>query len=406
MSHRTIPITSQTHLILESVAGDLVLKGWGREDMQLNGDNELFSMEDDSDRIQVNCRADLSLTVPHQLNVTLHNLGGDGSLSNLTGDLEIGKVGGDLSLRDVNQARIEGIAGDLLAKHIRGDLTIRNLGGDCVVSDLDQQLSTKGTGGDLLVSEVGGGIDAAASGDIHARFSPVPWQTYALESQGDMYIQVPSDCHATFLIHSQQESITLQIGDDAKRIQGKETTFEVGEGGPQIQLSAAGEVTLSDTTGQWSPELTFDADLKGLAGQITQQTSAQIQDQLSTLEKHLEQHLSGVAKSLEGLDLPPEKIAHIQSKIEGASQRAAQKVQKATRKAEAKLEKHIAQAQKKARRQRPPFNLDEFLSQQEHAPQSATDEERLMILNMLQEKKITAEQAEDLLSALEGGQDQ
>jgi hypothetical protein len=33
----------------------------------------------------------------------------------------------------------------------------------------------------------------------------------------------------------------------------------------------------------------------------------------------------------------------------------------------------------------------------------ATDEERMAILKMLQEKKITAEDAEKLLSALEGG---
>lgn len=406
MPRQTIPITTQTRLTLESVAGDLVLKGWGREDMQLNGQNELTSIDDDGERIQVECRGDLILTVPHQLSVSLHNLGGDGSLSNLAGELKIEKVGGDLSLRDVNQTSVEGVGGDLLAKHIRGDLTILNLGGDGVVSDLDQQLSAKGIAGDLLIDEVGGGIDAVASGDIHARFSPVPWQMYALEARGDLYIRVPENAHGRFSIRSQQKSIILHIHDDTERIQEKETTLEMGEGGPRIQLSAAGEVTLSDSTGEWSPELTFHADFEGLAGQITRQTSAQIQDQLSSLEKHLDQHLSGVAKSLEALDLPQEKIADIQSKIEGASRRAAQKAHKAARKAEAKLEKKITQAQKKARRQRPTFDLDEFLSQKEHAAQTATDEERLMILNMLQEKKITAEQAEELLSALEGGQDQ
>jgi len=406
MPQKTIPITTQTNLVLESVAGDLVLKGWGREDIQLNGEYELTSMEDDADLIQLGSRGDLSLTVPHQLNVSLHNLGGDGSLANLAGELEILKVGGDLSLRDVNQTRIGSAGGDVLAKHIRGDLAIHDLGGDCVVSDVDQQLTAKGVGGDLLISEVGGGIDAAASGDIHARFSPVPWQTYALEARGDLYIRVPTGCHASFQIHSQKESIALQTGGGTERIQDKETTFEMGEGGPHIQLSAAGEVTLSDTRGQWSPELAIDADFEGLAEQITQQTSAQIQDQLSFLEQHLEQHLSGVAASLEALDLPQERIDQIQSKIEGASRRAAQNVQKATRKAEAKLEKKIAQAQKNAQRKRSGFDLDEFLSQREHAAQTATEEERMMILNMLQEKKISVEQAEVLLSALEGGQGQ
>jgi hypothetical protein len=37
------------------------------------------------------------------------------------------------------------------------------------------------------------------------------------------------------------------------------------------------------------------------------------------------------------------------------------------------------------------------------AKQPVSDEERMVILKMLQEKKITSEEAEKLLSALEGG---
>jgi hypothetical protein len=47
------------------------------------------------------------------------------------------------------------------------------------------------------------------------------------------------------------------------------------------------------------------------------------------------------------------------------------------------------------------FDLNQFLSMKADK-QSVSDSERLMILEMLQEKKISLDEADDLLKALEG----
>ncbi len=51
-----------------------------------------------------------------------------------------------------------------------------------------------------------------------------------------------------------------------------------------------------------------------------------------------------------------------------------------------------------------PFNFGLNASETEEASQPVSDEERMVILKMLQEKKITSEEADKLLSALEGGE--
>ncbi|MGB2956475.1 MAG: hypothetical protein WBB64_10985, partial [Anaerolineales bacterium] len=64
----------------------------------------------------------------------------------------------------------------------------------------------------------------------------------------------------------------------------------------------------------------------------------------------------------------------------------------------------IAKAQLKARgmkRKTREFDLGEFLETQAEK-KTVSDSERLMILNMLQDKKISPEEADDLLKALEG----
>lgn len=402
MTQKTIAVEDQSRFVIKSLGGDMALKGWKRPEIRLDGMVDQGQVKQTSDKITVESAGDLSLSIPHQLAVDILNIGGDATIANLTAPLTIKNLGGDLSLRDVNAPTLDNVGGDLFAKHIRGDLTIGHLGGDCLVNDVDGQYADKGVGGDLHLNKVGGGIETSAGGDIQAIFSPVPWQAYDLRAGGALYAQIPEDTNASFKIKSKKEVINLNINGETQRIQEKEYEFEMGEGGPQVSLSAGDEVMLSTESGGWSPEFTFDADFEGLAEQITQQTTAQIQDQLSSMEKHLHEHLSGVAESLESLDLPEEKMRQVQEKIREASQRAAQKAQKAAQKAEAKLEYKIAKAQRKARRQRKSFDLEDFLTEKEQERTEVSEDERLMILNMLSEKKITAEQADELLAALEG----
>ena len=82
-----------------------------------------------------------------------------------------------------------------------------------------------------------------------------------------------------------------------------------------------------------------------------------------------------------------------QKKIEAASRKVEQKTRDAERRGRGKVAVGIGR-----------WNWDFTSKGVPVQPKSqASDEERLAILKMLQEKKISAEDAEKLLSALEGG---
>ncbi len=95
----------------------------------------------------------------------------------------------------------------------------------------------------------------------------------------------------------------------------------------------------------------------------------------------------------------------ISRQVEQATSRAAKRAEEAAR----RVERH---AERQARRWKGtvstgPWNWD-FNSQNVPTPpappsEPVAEEERMAILKMLAEKKITAEQAEQLLNALEGG---
>jgi len=102
----------------------------------------------------------------------------------------------------------------------------------------------------------------------------------------------------------------------------------------------------------------------------------------------------------------PDISDHVMHKVEQATRRAEQKMRRAESKiksAEHKLHHHAhIRADIDAGRWKWNVTPGSFPPAAVNEPVS--DEERMTILKMLQEKKITSEQADKLLSALEGGQ--
>ena len=392
-------------LTIKKVGGDLTLKGWNQprlKVMEWSGSDQTASQPD---HLALEISGDAVLYAPHDLALTIHNVGGDAVLKGLQSSLSIEKVGGDLFLSDLHQAQVNKIGGDVFAKHLRNDLTIRNCGGDCTVQDVDGQLAVEKAGGDVLLSDIGGGLTVTAAGGITASLSPVSWQAYALESGGDLDLQLPEGANAEIACQSRDRVINLFLEDQTETITEKEHNLTLGEGGASLALKAGGEITVSTREETWAPrvdfELDFNADLSGMAEEITSQTFDQIEEHLSDLEDQLQESLGSLAEvgTAEGLEKDLHKL---QQKIAKSSQKTAQKAQKAAQKAQANLQKRIARAQRKARQQAKKssgFDLESFLSDQDQ--ETKLEKERMMILNMLQEKKITAEQADELLAALE-----
>jgi hypothetical protein len=94
----------------------------------------------------------------------------------------------------------------------------------------------------------------------------------------------------------------------------------------------------------------------------------------------------------------------ISRRVEQATERAQRKIEAASRKVNKRLATPNAADVAKLFGDRA-LELEFIFERRADSPKSpqASDEERLAILKMLQEKKITAEEAEKLLSALEGG---
>lgn len=406
MSEKIFEVEAGFRLVIERVSRDLTIKGWNQEKVKIQDwtDQDDFQEEDTAYRLTFS--GDAVLYAPHNLAVKIHKVEGDAVIKGLRETLEIKKVGGDLYLSDLGGTNVSSVGGDLFAKYIRGDLSVQKVGGDCTILDVDGQLSTAKTGGDLILNAVGGGIEARAGGDINAQFSPVSWQAYALQAGGDLTIQFPEDLNAEVNCVSKNGSIILNLGDDHQTLTRKKYQKTFGEGGSSIDLQAGGEIILATKKETWSPKFDFqvdlDPDFSGFSEEFTTQTINQLEKQLDGLDSHLQESLAGLSETLNSLGVPDQKIQEMQEKIAKSSQDAARRVEKITRKTRAKIEKKAAQVQSRAGEKHwgeKRFDLDSFLKNR--GKSASLEEEQMMILQMLQDKKISADQANDLLSALE-----
>ncbi|MCJ7715823.1 MAG: DUF4097 domain-containing protein [Anaerolineales bacterium] len=405
MAKHTIPIEDISQLVITSAGGSLYLTGWNREEIRVKDPSEQDLIKKEKGKVQISFPKDGIVHLPHHLPVFIKSVGKDVVIKGVSSPLQISSVGGDLSLSDVSSTTVDSAGGDIFAKRIQGDLVIKNVGKDCLVENVNGQLSLQQVGKDIQIEKITGGIEAKAGGDAQINFSPVPWQAYKINTGGDLSIAIPEDCNVDLSIKSKKEDITISLGDIDEKVKEKELTKQIGEGGPAVMLSAGGKVFVSSDMYSWLSPLRKNAEeLGNIAIDFSDQTAEQFKDHFIHIEEDLRESFSNLGDSLDSIGLSEEKLKRIKTQIEESGLLTAQKAEMAAVKAQAKVEKSIAKAQLKARdmkRKTREFDLSEFLETQAEK-KTVSDSERLMILNMLQDKKITPEEADDLLEALEG----
>jgi len=405
MVENNIPLDNITKLVVVSTGGNLFLTGWNQEEIRIKDQAEEDQVKTKKDQVEIHFPGDGFLQIPHHLEVEIKSVNGDLVIKRINNNLEISSVGGDLTINDINNATVGSIGCDLFAKRVQGDLKVKTTGGDAMIDSVSGQISLRNVGGDIIITEIGGGIEATAGGEGTVDFHPVPWQAYKIKVGGNLSITLPEESNADLEIKSAVQDISLTIGKLDIKSSDKKFAQQLGEGGPTVILDAGGKVFISgdDFSVFTGIKMNMD-DFGSFAADFSSQTADQIKISLDHLELDLQESLSGLSDTLEEIGISEENMKNFGIQLEETSKLAAEKAEMAAIKAQAKVEKKIAQARRKALKAQAKvkeFNVGDFLEAQK-GRRAVNESERLMILEMLQEKKISLEEADQLLKALEG----
>jgi hypothetical protein len=416
-----LSVESEYPLIVLEINGNLRLKGTDEQQVVgiSQGEDDLV-IEARQDHIYVHSKDSLSLQVPHRSEIKTEIVAGNASFKGLEGELELHRVTGNLELRSVGPVRVGEVKGNLLARRVAGDLTIDTVYGNASIEDVQGSLLVRETiKGNLTLDEVGDDIQAIAGGNLSARVHPQPGNRYDLRAGGNLACSLPQD--ASVDVQILQASIISVNFESATIPRQPEMpySFTLGDGESSLSLSAGGNLAVSGQPGFHHPGgfgVHFDFTADDIPEDFGAEISRQIEAQMEMLGSQIEFQMESLSSTLMSSGLSEEAVEKIARKAREASERATKRAQEKMLRAQEKIERKVEAARRKAEMKSRVARRNEQ-RQERKAWRGATvadsstetepvgDEERLMILRMLEEKKISLEQAEELLSALEGAGD-
>jgi hypothetical protein len=404
---KSVFVGSNARITIESAGGDLSVIGWDGDELLIKGDEDEFRLEQTGEAVSVFSSDDLSLRVPRTAALTFRKIGGDASIRGVMGGCEIQEVGGDISIRDVGAISVGSAHGDLSIGSVKGSVSIRSIHGDASMRDIDgdvtidmltEDLSLRAVKGNLWVKNLDGdasinGVDGnvrldsvaddlalrGARGNIKVNvgedvvvyLEPKVDGEYAIDAGEDILVVLPKNANATLDMRGDEVFV------DWPGIENDENTTErvvtLGDGAAKLTLHAGGEVRVSNRS-----DAGASADEFG---------------------------------NFAGLNFDWSAFGErISRKMEQAGERAAKRAEEAARRAERLAERHARHGKRGLVIGRWNWDLKSGSPGSPVPPtppvppsEPVTEGERMAILKMLAEKKVTAEQAEQLLAALEGG---
>ncbi len=159
MMQETYPIQNQPARIKVSAVGNLRITGSDRVDILAEfGRSDKVQVNEMQGGLFINSQGDLDLEVPSLTEIEVDFAGGDAQVVNLRGVLKISQVRGDLEIRNAGTSSVDKVDGDLEIQHITGDLAVNHAGGDVEIEDISGAAALSKAGGDLEVKDVKGSL--------------------------------------------------------------------------------------------------------------------------------------------------------------------------------------------------------------------------------------------------------
>lgn len=181
-------------VILQNVAGDIFVKGWGKDQVELTAMhaggpkkdlNEVVHITQTDGNIRITTSSDKSfslfgltrtsvyyeLLVPDSTHLKVETVSGNAEIHDFSGALEVKTVRGDIRIIEAkSRVKCKTISGNIHLEHIIGDTELITTSGDLMVHDLEGSFDAESVSGDMVLKKIIGNTDIkTTSGEIGVR---------------------------------------------------------------------------------------------------------------------------------------------------------------------------------------------------------------------------------------------
>lgn len=397
----TIPYDGQKLVVIRSHA-DVYIAGWDKSDVEvLPSDLHAARVEESPNAIQIVLTADAEINLPAGARLLLEKGSGDAWLRGLSGSVEINKISGDLFMQDLGTVQVGWVDGDLAAQDISGALQVHKAAGDVHVMDCRGPFNLDAAGGDLEVKDAGGPVSAKTGGDARVSLAAAG-HPVNLRCGGDITLHVTSAQDAVVSFSCGSHDIRIDLAGNEMRYDQRNLSQTFGNGSVPVRLEAGGDILMTDAP--WE-------------GEDMESQFAEVDDRWDEWMKDREERFEEMNRRAEEL------VRRVSERSQEAARRAEERMQQVMQRVEERR-KHMEERIYGAVPPVPPMPpvpptpsippmrpvapRTPFVPNTPPTPEApkvskVSAEERLLVLKMLADGKITADEANSLLEALEKG---
>jgi len=380
-----ISVQPNTHFAIRA-KGNLEITTHDRQELMAGTSPYTFRFEQTApDRLEVYLETDALLHLPVDAIVHIERVNGNFTAKNWPGDLSVERVDGNLNVMGANLLKVIKVAGNMNVSDIRSALSFAKVGGEVLAQRVHAVMESGKLGGDLhaeielLQGEIRAGGDvimtASAVGD-KARLdaggnvqltTPMLGKDVMLEAGGNVGLVVTQTTGFKLDAQCGSGEIDIHLAGQHLQIRSHHYSNTFNDSNNSLAIRAGGRVRITD---------------EALAGGEVEMNFEHLSEQMEGINRMVEINVSAAVRRAEELAANAEQMAanierEVRIRFEREHGEPVQPVSDANTSAAA------------------PVANDNVESS------SVSDEERLTILRMLQEKKITPEEAERLLEVLE-----
>lgn len=398
---QVLPVGPAPRLIVHRVDGDLTLSGWDRPDLQVRARrSDRTTVRQHEDTVEITCADDCVIQAPLQALVKIDRVDGDAVVNMVLSLVEIGAVDGDLRVAGVGGLAIGSVDGDLSVRSVASAFKAGSVDGDARILQVAGDVQIGSVDGDLLLGEIVGNVLARTDGDAKLSLDLAPGQIVQVEADGDISCQVQAAASVKVQLAAAGDIRVKNLGE-SQRASHTSLDFQVGDGAASLRLKADGDIALTGVDLRASGygrdlDMDLNEELTRRASELGEQITQQVESQVNVLTREIEDKLSRMAND-------EEMASRIQDKVSAALRRAEEKFAEAMRRVEARSQDVDRRTAGEDRRRKgygaPPAPPRPAAPPK---PPAVTDEERMLVLRMVEQGRISVDQAEKLLAALNG----
>jgi hypothetical protein len=435
----TLQFEVREKLELSQADHDVAIKGWDQAAIELvvDGNMDQCVVEQRDEALHVEARAPLAIHVPrgtmvsagqvsgdlllHDLDraaeigtvhgdasvhsgqaaVSFQEVHGDLAVEGVNGPLSVGQTHGDVHLSHIGAASLARVHGDVNARAVAGDLGMGAVSGDVRARDIAGALTIEEGLGDFRGQDLPGGMNVhAVKGDLSLKTALTPGLDYRAQANGDVRARFPEGTSARLELAARGNMSVkgFQIEEQSPdRIVALAGSGE-GEGEARVTLSASGDLSVKVRSERENAPQGLEI-MDGLAEQI----EAQVAESLGEIDvdkvvaREIEKAMRQAEREMEKAQRKAEKASrraerHARSAEERA-QRAQERAQRKAQKFQAKFERRWGPPSDAGPGKRGPRSS-------RAAHKGPSQEDQIAVLKMLQENKISVDEAETLLKAM------